>query len=255
MLQNVATSGFDLHAWWDGPVPELLLRRCPSRQTLAAELVLRERARLLTRAVLLQYPALWAASARGRAPLHAAALTVGGEDAALLVGPSGSGKTTLVGAETAAGGTAVGDNLAVGDGHRVWGVVEPVRSELGGGRRAPHGRREMALSGRVASLDPTLLVVIGRGTEHRVTECSPDAAALALTASTYAAGELRRYWGIHALLCLGTGVGPPHPLVSETATAFAGRLRCVRVELPAVLGERLTDHLAAKGAEAWTRQA
>jgi hypothetical protein len=252
VIRDVATSGFDLYARHDGSVPDLVLRWRPPNRTRAAALVLRQRARLLTRAVLLQYPALWAASTRGRAPLHAAALTAGSQGAVLLAGPSGAGKTTLVIEEVAAHGSAIGDNLAVGDGCSVWGVVEPVRSEQGHGRRAPHGRRTMHLSGRVPVLDPALLVVLSRGTGYRVTACDPEDAARALIASTYAAGELRRYWGVHALLALGTGVGRPHPRVSETATAFAGRLRCLRVELPKVRGERLAERLAAEGAEAWT---
>ena len=251
MVQDVATSGFDLLAWRDNPVPELVLRWRPPRRTRVAALVLRKRARLLTQAVLLQYPALWAASTRGRVPLHAAALTAGSQGAALLVGPSGVGKTTLVTEEIAAHGTAVGDNLAVGDGSSVWGVVEPVRSDQAQGRRELHGRRTMHLSGRVPVLDPTVLVVLARGTGYRVEECPPEEASRALVASTYAAGELRRYWGVHALLAMGTGVGPPHPLVSKTAAAFAERLRCLRVELPRVRGERLAEHLTTEGAEAW----
>jgi hypothetical protein len=252
VLRDVATSGFDLHAWWDDGVPDLVLRWRPPGRTHAAALVLRERARMATRAVILQYPALWAASTRGRAPLHAAALTAGSHGTALLAGPSGAGKTTLVTTEIAAHGKAIGDNLAVGDGYRVWGVVEPMRSDQGSGRRQPHGRRAMHLPGRVPVLDPTVLVVLARGTGYRVEECAPEAAARALIASTYAAGELRRYWGVHALLALGTGIGPPHPQVSQTAAAFAERLRCLRVELPRVQGERLAEHLTTEGMKAWT---
>lgn len=252
VLRDVATSGFDLHAWHDGAIPELVLRWRPPRRTRAAALALRARARLLTWAVLLQYPVLWAASARGRAPLHAAALTAGSSGSVLLVGPSGSGKTTLVTAEVAAQGQATADNIVVGDGSSAWGLVEPLRSEQGQGRRAPHGRRTDHLAGRVSALEPAVLVVLGRGSGYRVEACAPDIAARALVASTYAAGELRRYWGVQALLALGTGVGPAHPPVSEMALAFACRLRCLRVELPKVRGERLADHLAAEGAEAWT---
>jgi hypothetical protein len=251
MVRDVATSGFDLLAWRDGPVPDLVLRWRPPRRTRAAALMLRKRARLLAQAVLLQYPALWAASLRGRAPLHAAALTAGSHGTALLVGPSGVGKTTLVTEETAAGGSAIGDNLAVGDGSSVWGVVEPVRGDQPQGRRELHGRRAMHLSGRVPVLEPTVLVVLGRGTGYRVEACDPETASRALIASTYAAGELRRYWGVHALLALGTGAGPAHPQVAKTAATFAERLRCLQVELPKVRGERLAERLATEGAQAW----
>lgn len=252
VLRDVATSGFDLHAWQDGAVPEVVLRWRPPPRTRAAALALRARARLLTCAVLLQYPALWAAAVRGRVPLHAAALTAGGRGSVLLVGPSGTGKTTLATAEVAAHGQATADNLVVGDGCSVWGVVEPVRSDQGQGRREPHGRRTAHLAGRVPVLDPAVLVVLARGTGYRVEACPPETAARALVASTYAAGELRRYWGVHALLALGTGAGAPHPPVAETASAFACHLRCLRVELPKARGERLANHLTTEGAEAWT---
>jgi hypothetical protein len=51
---------------------------------------------------------------------------------------------------------------------------------------------------------------------------------------------------------MGTEVGPPHPPVSQTAAAFAERLRCLRVELPKVQGERLAEHLTTEGMKAWT---
>jgi hypothetical protein len=101
-------------------------------------------------------------------------------------------------------------------------------------------------------LDPAVLVVLARGTGYRVEACVPETAARALIASTYSAGELRRYWGVHALLAMGTEVGPPHPPVSQTAAAFAERLRCLRVELPKVQGERLAEHLTTEGMKAWT---
>lgn len=260
VLCDVATSGFDLHAWHDGAVPELVLRWRPPPRTRAAAVALRARARLLVQAVLLVYPVLWAASVRGRAPLHAAAATAGAAGPVLLVGPGGTGKTTLVTAEVADNGQATADNLVVGDGHRVWGVVEPSRGDTGHGRREPHGRRAGHLAGRVPVLDPATLVVLARGAGYLVEACPPRTAARALVASTYAAGELRRYWGVHALLALGTGAGPAHPPVADTAAAFAGRLRCLRVELPRVRGERLAAHLntgqaadeAAEGARAWT---
>jgi hypothetical protein len=252
VLHDVATSGFDLHAWQDGTVPEMVLRWRPPRRTRAAALALRARAELLTWAVLLQYPVLWAASLRGRAPLHAAALTAGDRGPALVVGPSGVGKTTLVTTEVAALGQATADNLVVGDGYRAWGLVEPVRSDQGDGRRQTHGRRTAHLPGRVPALDPAVLVVLARGAGYQVGACSPEDAVRALVASTYAAGELRRYWGVHALLALGTGAGSPHPPVSEMATAFASRLPCLRVELPKARGERLAEHVIIQGEKAWT---
>ena len=60
-----------------------------------------------------------------------------------MTAPSGVGRSTLLLASSG-GSRATADNLAVGDGTTVWGLVEPVRVEGGGGRRMPHGRHEAA---------------------------------------------------------------------------------------------------------------
>jgi hypothetical protein len=252
VVEDVATSGFDMHLWREGQVPEAVFRWRPPRATRAASLLLRQRARLLVRAVLLQYPVLWVASTCGRAPLHAPALSMGAQGPALLAGPGGVGKTTLVEKEIAAGGVATGDNLSVGDGRTVWGVVEPMRTRQGTGRPALHGRREARLDHRVAALEPRLLAVLQRATRRRVEACHPEEAARALVASTYAAGELRRYWPLHAVLALGTGLGPPHPPVAEVAAAFAARLQGLAIELPSAPEVSLGDIVAEEGAAAWT---
>ncbi len=252
VVRDVVTSGFDMRLRFGDSVPEVAFRWRPPVRTSAAALVLRSRARLLLRAALLQYPVLWVASLRGRAPVHASACTAGQLGPALICGPSGVGKTTLVEEEVRAGGFAASDNLGIGDGETLWGLVEPVRSEHGRGKTAPHGRREMTLAHRVDSVRPGLLVVLRRGTAVRVQRSDPADAARALVASTYAAGELRRYWQLHALLALGTGVGPPHPRLPEVAAAFAARSQCLTVELPHVRGIRLADVLTSEGASAWT---
>ena len=46
-------------------------------------------------------------------------------------GPGGVGKSTLLAAELAGGGRATSDNLCVSDGREVWGLVEPLRLEVG----------------------------------------------------------------------------------------------------------------------------
>jgi hypothetical protein len=258
VIRDVVTSGFDLRLRLDsgpgrgGAVPEFAFRWRPPARTRAASALLRARGRLLVRAALVQYPTLWVAALSGRAPVHASCITGHSAGPVLLVGPSGVGKTTLVVTETARGGWATTDNLGIGNGTTVWGVVEPMRSETGHGKAAPHGRREDRLTHRARSLRPTTVVALRRGQVTAVDELDPAAAARALVAATYAAGELRRYWPLHALLALGTGAGPAHPPVQQVADAFARSATCLSVQLDhvegVVLGELLRDR---KEAPAW----
>jgi hypothetical protein len=252
VVADVVTSGFDLRLTWNGAVPVMTFRYRPPGQTRAAGLVLRSRARLLLRAALLQFPVLWAASMLGRAPAHATAVDAGPTGPVLLAGASGAGKTTMVERSAAAGGRWVSDNLAVTDGRTVWGVVEPVRSEHGDGPSAPHGRRERRLEGRVDALDPAVVVILRRGPARRVTQIDPDSAARALVAGTYAAGELRRYWPLHAVLAIGSGAGPAHPAVQEAARSLALGLPCFTVELPPGDSTTPAGLLADVGTRPWT---
>lgn len=243
VVENVCTAGFDLHLDCRGAVPELTYRwRPPTRDRVAARL-LRSRFHLLARAALLQYPALWWAGTRGRVPLHASAC--GSRSVALLTAQSGIGRSTLVLAETQAGAQATGDNLGVGDGTMLWGLVEPARVTGGGGRRMPHGREELSLPGRVEALEPDCLVklVRGSGDAPRLESCSADEAARALVTSTYMAGELRRYWSLAATLAAGTGRGPAHPPVTEVAAAFAASLPCFSLALGREAGPSLGELL------------
>jgi hypothetical protein len=257
VVRDVVTSGFDL--WLQGPdavgldaIPEFTFRWRPSARTRVAAVLLRGRDRLLVRAALLQYPTLWVASCRGRAPVHASCITGHTAGPALLAGPSGVGKTTLVEAETERGGWAATDNLGVSDGSTVWGVVEPMRSEAGHGKAAPHGRREGRLPRRARALRPTTVVALRRGPVTAVDELEPADAARTLVAATYAAGELRRYWPLHALLALGTGTGPAHPPVQQVADSVAHRSACHSVQLDHVRGVCLGDLLDGKDVPAWT---
>lgn len=232
VLENVCTAGFDLHLSCRGGWPEFTYRwRPPARDRVAAR-VLRSRFHLLARAALLQYPVLWWAGTRGRVPLHASGCR-SERATALLTAQSGVGRSTLVLAETLAGGRATGDNLSVGDGETLWGLVEPARVEGGSGRRMPHGRQETALPNRVSSLAPDCVVslVRGDGDAPSLTDSTAEAASRALVASTYMAGELRRYWAFAAALAAGTGLGPAHPPVADVAAAFAGNLPCYSLAL------------------------
>ena len=246
VLENACTSGFDLHLRHTPECAELTFRWRPPARERAAARALRSRFHLLARAVLMQYPVLWLAATRGRAPLHASACATGASTS-LLTAPSGVGRSTLLIRELQAGGRATGDNIAVGDGSAVWGLVEPVRVEGGAGRRMPHGRNEAPLQHRLESLAPDCLVVLERGRldEPLLSSCSADAAARSLVTSTYMAGELRRYWSFAATLTAATGVGPAHPPVMEVAKAFASRLPCFSLSLGRTSHARLTDLLEA----------
>lgn len=250
VMRDVCTSGFDLLFRWSPNDAALTFRWNPPPATRAANLALRSRFHLLARMVLVQYPALWWAGTHGRVPLHAPAYSTAGL-VPLLAGPGGVGKTTLFARELAAGASAISDNLSVGDGEQVWGLVEPMRAEHLTGRRMPHGRREGQLPNRVAVLAPNRIVVLRRGTAPtaEVRPCDPDTAARVLTAGTYMAGELRRYWAFAATLTLASGFGPAHPPVADVARAFAARLPCIEVALPSVRGPRLSELLDSMSVE------
>lgn len=230
VLEDVATSGFDLLVGDRSGVPTFVFRSRPRRTTRLAAIILPARAVLLRRAVLLQYPALWAAGIRGRVPLHASVCRAGGTDV-LLAGPGGVGKSSLIVGELAAGGGASSDNLCVSDGVTSWGVVEPLRSAAPRGGSMPYRRVERHLENRIPTMVPEVLAVIARGDRTEVRPCPPDRAARALVAGTYMAGELRRYWAFASTLALATGRGPAHPAVTHVADRLARQLRCVEITL------------------------
>ena len=247
VLENVCTSGFDLRYRCEEGLPTFTFRWRPPPRDRLASVVAPSRAVLLTRAALLQYPVLWVAGTRGRAPLHAATCTVGAATP-LLAGPGGVGKSTLLQAELAAGARATSDNLCVSDGRTAWGLLEPLRVTAGGGRRMPHGRSEAPMAGWTPELTPDRLVVLRRGLDEApaVHACDPDAAVRSLVTGTYAAGELRRYWAVAATLTAATGLGPAHPPVVEVARRLASDLPCLEIVLPREPGVRLADLLAAE---------
>jgi hypothetical protein len=245
VVENACTAGFDVHVGCAGDVPELTFRWRPPPRDRCAAWVARSRFHLLARAVLIQYPPLWWAGTRGRAPLHASACRTAGATP-LLTAASGVGRSTLLLCELEAGERATGDNLAVGDGRSVWGLVEPLRVAGGNGRRMPHGRREAPLRGDAGGLAPDCLIALERGQDGggALQPCSSEVAARSLVTSTYMAGELRRFWTFAATLAAGTGVGPAHPPVGEVAAAFAARLACMRLTVAHVRGRRLGELLA-----------
>ncbi|HYB48064.1 MAG TPA: hypothetical protein VED20_12005 [Streptosporangiaceae bacterium] len=252
ILRDACSSGLDLRVTAGEPTLDVVARWRPSGKGRAAAAVLRARARLLIRAVLLQYPALWWGQQRGRAPLHASVCGLGTADGqtVLLAGPGGVGKSTLVYGELLHGAVATCDNLCVSDGRYAWGVVEPLRlpavPHRGRGRRMPHGRREAAWPRRSGRMLPDRLVVLTRGGGRAVTTpCAPAWAARSLVAGTYMAGELRRYWAFAATLALGTGMGSSHPPVQDTADTLSTRLPCLQVTLGEDPGAPLRELLSA----------
>jgi hypothetical protein len=244
VIEDACSSGFDVRLLGTRAVTEFTFRWRPRLSGRAASTLLRTRFILLARAVLLQYPALWRASLRGRAPLHASACTMG-DQKVLLAGPGGVGKSTLIAQELAAGGSAISDNLCVSDGITAWGVVEPIRIEGGTGRSMPHGRVEALLPGRLDSLTPNLIAVIRRGQDDLagIESCGMDSVARSLVTGTYMAGELRRFWAYAATLSAGTELGPSHAPVEAIAQQLAARMPAVEIVLPRRPGMRLADLL------------
>jgi hypothetical protein len=252
IVRNACSSGLDLLVTAELPTLDIVARWRPPVTGRAAAAVLRARSRLLIRAVLVQYPALWWSQQRGRVPLHASVCTLrAGGPTVLIAGPGGIGKSTLVNAELARGARATCDNLCVSDGHTAWGLLEPRRvpadsaaassstaasSGAGAssrGRRMPHGRREAPWLNRVDEQVPDVLLVLRRGNSPAptVTACPPADVARSLTAGTYMAGELRRYWPFAATLALGTGLGEIHPPVERIASKLSTQLPCREVVL------------------------
>jgi hypothetical protein len=246
VIENACTAGFDVHLRCTSERAEFTYRWRPPARDRGAAWVLRSRFHLLARAMLTQYPVLWWAGTRDRAPLHASACVAGG-GTPLVTAPSGVGRSTLVLAELRAGGQATGDNLAVGDGSNLWGLIEPLRVKGGSGRRMPHGRNEIPIENHVDALVPDSVVVLKRGhSEHPfLSPCSSEAAARSLVTSTYMAGELRRYWPFAAMLAAATGLGPSHPPVAQVASAFAGTLPCFSLALGHKHQARLLELLTA----------
>jgi hypothetical protein len=254
IVQDACSSGLDVLASIDDDMLDMRARWRPSRAVRAADLVLRSRSRLLQREVLLQYPALWWAGRKGRAPLHASVCTLGAEGApaVMIAGPGGVGKSTLVSTELSAGGVSTCDNMCASDGFTAWGLVEPLRVEMSSGlprgsegRRMPHGRRETRWPARVASLSPDALVVLRRGTGEApvVRRVDAEQAARVLVTGTYMAGELRRYWQFASTLALGTGVGRAHAAVEAVAERLTAQLPCWEVVLGRTPGARLATIL------------
>jgi hypothetical protein len=250
VIRDACSSGVDLQAVTDGATLDVRARWRPAPVGRAATAILRSRARLLIRAVLLQYPALWWGQQRGRAPLHASVCSVGTdhERSVLIAGPGGIGKSTIVNAELERGAIATSDNVCVSDGHSAWGLLEPRRVPAGEGegkrgRRMPHDRREASWTGRVDELAPALVLVLRRGaaTQTSCAPCDPDQAAKSLVAGTYMAGELRRYWAFASTMALGTGVGEVHPGVDHVARTLTTGLPCWEL----TLGERPLAPLAS----------
>ncbi|MEV8516899.1 hypothetical protein [Dactylosporangium sp. NPDC051484] len=235
VLVNAGGSGFDLRVSGGEPL-EILARYRPGGPLRAANLLLGARFGLLAGQILVHYPVLWRAGWRGRVPLHACVLRGGPGSPAtpLLAGPGGVGKSTLLRQAVEAGAVATADNLCCADETRCFGVAEPLR--LDGPARGPragtsHGRVELPMDDREPMLEPDRLVVLERGPRTEVGRLTPDEAARALVAGTYAAGELRRFWAFAATLALATGLGPAHPPIEAIAAGYARRLPCLRVRV------------------------
>jgi hypothetical protein len=225
VIENACTAGFDMHLTCTRTHADFTFRWRPPTRDRAAARLLRSRFHLLARALMIQYPAMWWAGIRHRVPLHASACTVG-RATPLIAAAGGIGRSTLIVQELRAGGRTTGDNIAVGDGTTVWGLVEPLRD-------------------RAEALTPDRVIVLERGTggAPSLVPCSPERAARSLVAATYMAGELRRYWAYAATLSAGTGRGPAHPPVVDVAALLASSLPCYLLSLGDRPEARLSDLL------------
>lgn len=211
----------------------------PSMAQAAAAELLRRRQHALEAEVLLHYPTLWSAARHGLAPLHVSVLRVD-DVVVVLAGPGGLGKSTMVSVELAHGAVALCDNLAVTDGVALHGLAEPLRVERGTPvpaqrrtGRAMHGRQSYDWGPRPAAMVPDVLVVVRRGHSDTPTlrQTTSDVAARSLTAGTFTAGELTRFWPLSATLALATEDQQVLPAVEEAATRLAERLPCFELEL------------------------
>lgn len=241
VLTDACGSGLDLELAVVGEGLRVRAWPAPTWRHRGLGVLAPDRRVLLHRAALVQYPALWWAGLRGLVPLHVCAATVSGAGV-VLAGPGGVGKSTLL--ETLGrDDVAVSDNVCTADAQRVHGLLEPIRDESGEGRRMPHGRRERAWTVRADSLAPQRVIVLRRGTGDGlvVRPVRAGVAARELTAGTYAAGELRRYWAFAATLALALDRGPAHPPVAGVSDAIAEHVPCTLVELPAGPGTTLAE--------------
>ena len=254
VVRDVCTSGFDMHVAVTPSGPDFTFRWRPPARSRALSYALRSRWHLLSRAALLQYPALWWSGVQGGVLLHAAVCSAG-RATPLVAGAAGVGKTTALMTELQRGERAVSDNLCVVKDGRAWGLVEPVRIEGASGRRMPHGRREVPLPNRVESLGPDCVVILKQAKTHSsARNCPPTVAERTLVAGTYMAGELRRYWNYAATLALGTGLGTPHPPIAALAADLTRRLPCVEVALARTDETSLGDLIERAAAHSLTLQ-
>lgn len=248
LMDDVAGSGLRLEITPSETVLRVRAWAHPTWRHRGLGLLAPDRRVLLHRAALIQYPALWWAGVKGLVPMHVSAARVAGEGV-VLAGPGGVGKSTLLSTAEAPEDVAVSDNLCAVGGGLVHGLLEPTRGSSGTGRRMPHGRRESPWSARLDSIAPQHVLVLRRGSgdEVAVQPIGPAATVRELTAGTYAAGELRRYWAFAATLALATGLGPAHPPVERLAEALAAVTECSEVVLPRHPGVTLRDIMSRVG--------
>jgi hypothetical protein len=202
VFEDVCATGFDLHLEIADGAAAFTYRWRPTARSRVMRAALRSRFHLLARAALIKYPTLWWAGTSDRAPLHASGIE-GGSFTALVTAAGGVGRSTLLLDEVSQGNRVTGDNLGVSDGRRLWGLVEPVRVEQGGGRRMPHGRSEMPMAGRVPELELSCVVTLERG-DHG-------------------------------------GIGPAHPAVEAAASTLTANLPCWSLRLGRPGDRRLSD--------------
>jgi hypothetical protein len=259
VISSVGGSG---HAqWWSaGDRLRVCSRWRPPLPERGAAVLLRTRRRAADAQVIVHYPTLWWAGVRGLAPLHAAVVELDGV-VVMLAGPGGVGRTTLLSTAVRDGNPAMCDNIAVSDGTCTHGLAEPMRLAAPAtsrahpagsvGARTIHGRRDHPWGDRPPALVPDVIVTVrhGDGDRGRVRPAPPAMVARSLVAGTFAAGELRRYWPLCAILALATGLGPEAPPVVKVARKLTERVPCLELTLGPQPGTSLRELLSEPLAE------
>ena len=208
---------------------------------------------------LLHYPALWwAASQRGRVPLHVS-VTSGADGVTMIAGPGGVGKSTLLSAGLPHGEIATADNICACDSRTAYGLVEPLRVQDGPAARprrtaAPRSR----CPGGCPAWNRTAWWCCAAPPAGEQTTIRPLSAG---GGRARAGGRNVHGRGVAALLAVrrharaGDGTGAGAPRRGGRGGTLAARLPCVEMRIAARLGHAPIGELLRMAGAAVSRLA